>query len=240
MMRTPWEYLLSHYEFMIVFTSFQRNFVFYSSMDQGQLRNLYSQLVSFSPARILVIDTLTSLYKKKRLNFTDVPCELLKVIALALGNTVPRQLIHDCMSTQEWKGCDNMVLAAFASIETIRSGPLKYMAIIKESVRDRSCLRVIISLAITGWVMKLSDSRCTCGTWAQALELISCSVPDTETTLVIQDTARISAYIRTLLDLNPPTKEPFRGDQRPIDYGYVFRNLLVSGLDSSKNITTHH
>lgn len=89
-MRTPWEYLLSQYEFMIVFASFRRNIVFYSKMDRGQLRNLYGQLVSFSPARILVTDTLISVYEKRQLDSEgaqdsfSVPCDLSEVITLTI------------------------------------------------------------------------------------------------------------------------------------------------------------
>lgn len=247
MMGTPWDYLLSHYEFMIVFASFQRNILFYSNMAHGKLKTLYSQIVSFSPARILMIDTLISVYNKRGLgknvqcDSPGVPCELSRAITLAIGNHVPEQFVHKCISSCNWKGYEDMVLAAFASADTIRSGALKYMAIIKESIRDRRSLHTIISLAVTGWMVKLSDSKCTCGTWAQALDLISCFVPDTETTLMIQDEARISAYIYTLLDLSPPPNGPSRGEKhRPLDYGYMFSDLLVSGLESAENVTTHH
>lgn len=233
-MKTPWEYLQSHYGFMIAFTSFQRNILFYSNMDEGQLRNLYSQLVSFSPARILVIDTLISVYNKRGIGRTtacdslDIPCDLSRVITLAIDNHVPERFVHECISRCSWKGYSNMVLAAFASVETIRSGALKYMAVIKESRRNISSLHTIIALAVTGWMVKLSDSTCTCGTWSQALDLISCFVPDTETTLTIQDEVRISAYICTLLDLNPSAKGLCLGNKhRALDYGYMFRDLLV-------------
>lgn len=245
LLTAPWEYLISHYEFMIVFASFQRNIVFYSNMDHGQLRTLYSQIVSFSPARILTVDNLISVYTKGRLGTQvqqgdsfDVPCELSRAITLAIGNQVPEHFIHDCISRCNWKGYGNMVLAAFASADTIRSGPLKYLAVIKESLRERRSLHTIISLAVTGWMVNLSDSKCTCGTWGQALELISCFVPDAETTLTIQDEARIRAYICTLLDLSPPPNTLCRsGEDRKVDYGYIFRDLLVSVFD---NVTTHH
>jgi hypothetical protein len=246
-MTAPWEYLLAQYEFMIVFTSFQRNIIFYSSMDHGQLKNLYSQMVSFSPARILMIDTLISVYTKGRLGkhlqcaSFDVPCELSRTITLAIGNQVPEQFIHECISSCHWKGYGDMALAAFASAESIRSGPLKYLAVIKESLRERGSLHTIISLAVTGWMVKLSDSECTCGTWGQAVELISCFVPDTETSLTIQDEARIRAYICTLLDLSPPPNTSFRGgEHKNLDYGYMFRDLLVSVFDSADDVTTHH
>ena len=241
MMSAPWESLLSQYEFMIVFASFQRNVLFYSSMDQGQLKTLYSQLVSFSPARILTIDALISGYNKGRLSKTDpslvVPCELTRVITLVIGNRVPELFVHECISSCDWKGYDNMVLAAFASAESVRSGALKYIALIRESVRDRRSLHNIISLAVTGWTVKLSDSKCTCGTWAQAVDLLSSFVPDTETTLNVQRVDRISAYICTLLDLAPQSQGPSRlGEKqcyRSLDYGHMFSDLLVSDLDSA-------
>ena len=244
-MKTPWEYLQSQYGFMIVFTSFQRNILFHSSMDEGQLRNLFGQLVSFSPARILVTDTLIAVYNKKgngggdnTCHSLDIPCDLSRVITLAMDNHVPEQFVHECISRCSWKGYSNMVLAAFASVETIRSGALKYMALIKESVRNTSSLHTIIALAVTGWMVKLSDSTCTCGTWSQALELISCFVPNTETTLTIQDEVRISAYICTLLDLSPADKGPCLGDRKDtaLDYSYMFRDLLVSGLHRTENV----
>jgi hypothetical protein len=216
-------------------------------MDHGQLKNLYSQMVSFSPARILMIDTLISVYTKgglgKHLQCAsfDVPCELSRTITLAIVNHVPEQFIHECISSCHWKGYGDMALAAFASAESIRSGPLKYLAVIKESLRERGSLHTIISLAITGWMVKLSDSECTCGTWGQAVELISCFVPDTETSLTIQDEARIRAYICTLLDLSPPPNTSFRGgEHKNLDYGYMFRDLLVSVFDSADDVTTHH
>ena len=249
LMRIPWEYLTSQYEFMIVFTMFHRNVLFYSNMDHGQLRNLYSQLVSFSPARILAIDTLVSVYNKRgpgknACDSLHVPGELSRAITFAIGNHVPEQFVHRCISSCNWKGYCDMVLAAFAAAETIRSGALKYMAIIKESVRTRGSIHTIISLAVTGWMVKLSNSKCTCGVWTQALDLISCFVPDTETTLTIQDEARISAYICTLLDLRPVANngpQQRSENYRPLNYGHMFCDLLVSGLDSpGENVTTHH
>ncbi|KAE8277787.1 hypothetical protein D5F01_LYC24198 [Larimichthys crocea] len=198
LMRTPWEYLLSQYEFMIVFASFRRNIIFYSKMDRGQLRNLYSQIVSFSPARILVTDTLISVYEKRQHDSEgaqdsfSVPSDLSEVITLAIGNHVPEKFVHECMSSCNWKGYDNMVLAAFASAESVRAGVLKYMNAVKESVRNKDSLHVIISLAVTAWMVKLSDSgsECSCGIWPQALDLVSCFVADAETMLSIQDEAR--------------------------------------------------
>lgn len=233
---------------MIVFASFHRNVLFYSNMQQGQLKHLYSQLVSFSPARILVLDTLMSLYSKRntvsghtQADSLDLLCELSRVITLAVGNQVPEQFIHKCIAMCKWKSYEEMTLCAFAAAETIRSGALKYMAVVKESVRDCGAVHTIISLAVTGWLAKLSDFECTCGTWAQAIDLISCFVPDTETTLTIQDVSRISAYICTLLDLEviPPGSESCVNPHN-LDFGYMFRDLLVSGLHTDHNVTTHH
>lgn len=220
--------------------------MFYSNMHQGQLKHVYSQLVSFSPARILVVDTLIALYNKRNAAsgqsqsvILDVPCELSRAITLSIGNQVPEQFIHRCIAMCTWKGYDEMIIGAFAAAETIRGGALKYMAIVKEGVRDRGAVHTIISLAVTGWLTCLSVFECTCGTWAQALGLIACFVPDTETTLTIQDVSRISAYICTLLDIPvlPNRPEPCVGPS-DIDFGYIFRDLLVSGLQT--DVTTHH
>lgn len=248
LMATPWEYLLAQYEFMIVFATFQRNVLFYSSMDLCQLRNLYCQMVSFSPAMILVTDSLISVYNKggtgrglERGSCLDVPCELSRAVTLAVGNCVPEQFIDKCISSCNWKGYDAMVLAAFASVETVRGGVLKYMAIVKESVRNVTSLHAIVALAVTGWMMKLSDSECTCCTWPQAVELVSCSVHDTESTLAIQDEARIGAYIYTLLDISPPENRTAPRERgRTLDYGYMFSDLLVAGLHWTENVNTHH
>lgn len=251
----PWENLLARYEFMIVFSTFRRNVAFYSSMDRGQLRNLYSQLVSFSPARILTIDTLVSTYEKgapiecqQGGSPLHVPHELSRVVTLIIGNSVPELFVRECIASCQWKGYEYMVLSAFAAAETVRGGALKYMAIVKESRRRRGPLRAIISLAITGWMVNLSDSECMCGTWAQALNLVSYFVPDAETTLTVQDEARTSAYICTLLDISPPPNEETGLDaDEPVDYGNVFSELLVWGLDkreSEKELNrkegTHH
>ncbi|KAJ7992813.1 hypothetical protein DPEC_G00265610 [Dallia pectoralis] len=217
LLSAPWEYVLAQYEFMIVFASFQRNVVFYANADRGRLRNLYSRLVSFSAARILPIDTLGSVYnnrglgKNEQCDSLDVLRELSKVITLAIGNCVPVQFVHKCISSCTWKGYDDMVIAAFASAESVRCGALKYMAIVKENTRDRRSLHIIVSAAVTGWMLKLSNSKCTCCTWPQVVDMISCFVPDTETTLTIQDKARVSAYICTLLDLRIPQSDLSRG-----------------------------
>lgn len=242
-MDAPWDQLLSQYEFMIAFASFQRNITFYSSMDHGQLKRLYSQLVSFSPARILVIDHLISTYTERgsACERNEVSHELCRVITLALGNAVPQRFIHKCISQCSWSGPENMILASFASVENIRGGPLKYMAIIKaHSKCNTNHIQAIISLAITGWMMKLWTITCTCGTWAQALEMVSCSVPDTETSLSLQDEARVCAYICTLLSLTPRSREETaRGENRePLDYVYIFSELFVAGLNDPAK--THH
>lgn len=234
----PWEYLVSHYEFMIVFASFQRNITFYSNVDRGQLKLLYSQLVSFSPARILIVDRLITLYTKQvDSDAVEVPRDLSRIVTLALGNVIPDRFIHNCISRCTWNSYDTMILATSASVENIRGGPLKYLAIIKSygNVHRIDHIRIVIALAITGWMSRFSDLNCTCGTWIQALDMVSCSVPDTETTLTVQDDARLCSYICTLLDIKPrPTwnATPLRSEQQDvIDYGHVFSDLLVSGLD---------
>lgn len=110
---------------MIAVAPFQRNIIFYAKMDLGQLRTLYSQLVSFSPARILMTDALSSGYEKRGLtcrgerNPFSMPCDLSGVITLTIGNLVPERFVHECMSSCQWKGCNHMVLATFASAESV-------------------------------------------------------------------------------------------------------------------------
>lgn len=243
LMGAQWNCLISQYEFMVVFASFRRNILFYSCMEHGQLRNLYSELVSYSPAKILIIDTLISKYRKTgmvngALNPLDVPGELFKLITLLIGNQVPEQFLRECVLSATWKGHTNMILAMFASAEAVRSGPLKFIAIVKEMKRDRAFHQTIISLAVTAWTVELSDHKCTCGTWMQALDLLSCFVPDTETTLAIQEVARISAYICTLLDISPALVNSSHSedkDNKVLNYAYVFKDLLVSGIDRKAN-----
>lgn len=257
-METPWERVLSRYEFAIALTSFRRNMDLYFEMDLGQLRTAYSQIVSFSPARILCADTLVAYYNTRASERRAqggrvlekggnpplrhdsppmVPPELSEAVTLALGNGVPKRFVHECMSAYAWLGYEKMVLSSFAAVDSVRGGALKYMALVKASRRDVASLHTIAALAITGWMLALSEhgERCTCGVWPQALELISCFVPDAETSLSLQDVTRVSAYIRTLMDIR---QEPVSlGDQQveprgpAPDYGYVFGDLLVSGLE---------
>lgn len=250
LMRMPWERLLSRYEFMIALASFRRNMDFYSAMDRGQLKTSYSQIVSFSPARMLVADVLISSYNKRRCEgdrqtrrpsaprspLRAVPCELSEAAALALGNCVPRRFVHECISGQIWGSYEEMVLSTLASVETVRAGALKYLALVRASVRNVSSLHTVVALAMTGWQRNPSDG-CACGVWAQALELISCFVPDAETALSVQDETRVSAYIRTIMDISeePASHRPrdaATSEPAP-DYGHVFRDLLVSGLEGT-------
>lgn len=243
LMSTQWECLISHYEFMIVLASFRRNIIFYANIEYGQLRKLYSQLVSFSAAKILVIDSIISKYRKEIATLTGVQNppylsnDLIELLVLSIGNHVPEYYIRDCISSCDWKGYANVILALFASAEMIRSGPLKFITIIKEIKRDRSFHRSIISLAVTAWIIELSGSKCVCGTWTQATDLLSCFVPDTETTLAIQAVARISSYICTLLDLPHELvngSDEVDTDNQRLNYGYTFNDLLVPGLDTTK------
>lgn len=177
---------LAQYEFMIVFSSFLCNATFYSSMDLGQLINPYSQLASFSPARTLTIDTLVSTYEnltvlvESQLHGSQlhVPSELSGVVTLFMGNSVLELFVRECIAGCRWKGYESMGLGTFPTAETMSSRALKYMAIVKESKQRRGPIRAIVSLAITGWMVKLSDSECTCGTWAQAFDLVLYFVPD--------------------------------------------------------------
>lgn len=236
LLTAPWDYVLSHYEFMILFTAYHRNITFYSNMDLGQLKMLYSQLVSYSPAKILVIDKLVATYKAqhetRKLGIPNVPCTLSSAITLALGNGVPKRFIHMCISRCNWTGYDHMILASFAAAEGIRGGALKYMAILKaQGERGRRDLHVIVSAAITGWMMRLSSLECTCGTWDQVVDMVSCSVSDAETSLMLQSESRVTTYICTLLNLYPGVLQEERREERAkVDYEYVFNELLVSDL----------
>lgn len=212
-------------------------------MDHGQLKTLYSQLVSFSPARILIIDNLITSYTKRiNSDVVEVPRDLSRVISLTLGNVVPDQFIHDCISRCTWNSYETMILSSLASTENICGGSLKYMAIIKSHNKGHHSnhIQMIVALAITGWMSQLSDLRCICGTWVQALDMVSCSVSDTETTLTVQDEARLCSYICTLLDIKHRPTNPTapRGKQGFVDYGHIFRDILVSGLN--EQLTTHH
>ncbi|KAK2813525.1 hypothetical protein Q5P01_000809 [Channa striata] len=202
----PWERLLSRYEFMIALASFRRNMDFYSAMDRGQLKTSYSQIVSFSPARMLVADVLISSYNKRRCEgdrqtrrpsaprspLRAVPCEL-SSRALALGQPRPEEIRHQCISD--------------------RSGELR-----GDGAVDAGLCRTVRAER-------------------QALELISCFVPDAETALSVQDETRVSAYIRTIMDISeePASHRPrdaATSEPAP-DHGHVFRDLLVSGLEGT-------
>lgn len=237
LLSAPWDYVSSHYKFMILFAAYHRNITFYSNMDLGQLKTMYSQLVSYSPARILLIDKLVSTYKAQHSNAAElvrpsVPCTLSSVITLALGNGVPKRFIHACISKCDFQSYDHMTLASFAAVEGIRGGALRYMAVLQgqdESVR--SDLHIIVATAITGWMMRLSRLECACGTWPQIMDMVSCSTADTETSLTLQSESRVTDYISTLLNLSLPAKPTdTRSCTDKVDYDYVFDELLVSGL----------
>lgn len=239
LLAAPWDYLLSHYNFMILYTAYHRNITFYSNMDLGQLRNMYAQLVSYSPARVLLINSLVSTYKAQHCNAGElakpsVPCTLSSVITLALGNGVPKRFIHSCISKCDFQTYDHMTLASFASVEGIRGGALKYMAVLEgQDESGRRDLHTVVATAITGWMAKLSGLQCTCGTWAQVIDMVSCNTADTETSLRLQSESRVSDYICTLLNLPVAVEPPdARNTSDNVDYDYVFDKLLVSDLFS--------
>ena len=227
----PWEKLIDQYEFMIVFATFRRSIIFYSNMDTGQLRNMYAQIISFCPATVTIVNTLIARYTSDEACPDDashltVPCELSKNVAKAIGNCVPECLVYRCISERRWSSYENMILATFASMATIRSGPLKYIAAIRASTAFVTSLHVIVALAVTGWMKHLAGSQCFCNTWKHAVQLVSCAVTDTETGLALQSEERISSYICTLLDL--PLKEPAKYDNSVVDYHLLFKELLVT------------
>lgn len=230
LLEMPWEKLIDQYEFMIVFASFRRLIIFYSNMDTGQLRNKYAQIVAFCPATVMIVNTLIARYTSEEACPGDVPhltvpCELSQDVSKAIGNRVPEGLVYSCISERRWSGYETMLLATFASVATIRSGPLKYIAAIRASTTFVTSLHVIVALAVTGWTKHLAGSLCFCNTWKHAVQLISCAAKDTETGLVLQSEERISSYICTLLDL--PLKGPATYDDSVVDYHLLFKELSV-------------
>lgn len=237
LLSAPWDYVLSHYKFMILYTAYHRNITFYSNMDLGQLKTMYSQLVSYSPARVLLIDKLVSTYKAQHCHAAElvkpsVPCTLSSVVTLALGNGVPKRFIHSCIVKCDFQSYDHMTLASFASVEGIRGGALRYMAVLQgQHESARRDLHTVVATAITGWMARLSRLECTCGTWAQIMDMVSCSTADTETSLTLQSESRVADYICTLLNLSvPPAPPDTRNNKDKVDYDYVFDELLVSDL----------
>lgn len=237
LLSAPWDYVLSHYKFMILYTAYHRNVTFYSNMDLGQLKTMYSQLVSYSPARILLIDKLVSTYKAQHRHAAElvkpsVPCTLSSVVTLALGNGVPKRFVHACISKCDFQSYDHMTLAAFAAVEGIRGGVLRYMAVLQsQGESGQRDLHTIVAAAITGWMAGLSRLECTCGTWAQVMDMVSCSTADTETSLMLQSEYRVTDYICTLLNLSVAVEPPGARDRKDtVDYDYVFDELLVSDL----------
>lgn len=240
MLAAPWDYLLSHYNFMILYTAYHRNITFYSNMDLGQLRTMYAQLVSYSPARVLLIDSLVSAYKAQHCTADElagpgVPYTLSSAVTLALGNGVPSRFIHACIAKCDFKTYDRMTLAAFAAVEGIRGGALKYMAVLEgQSGSGRCDLHTVVATAVAAWMAKLAGLQCSCGTWAQVLDAVSCNTADTETSLRLQSESKVSDYICTLLEL-PVIVEPqgSRAAGDGVDYEYMFDSLLVSDLFSA-------
>ncbi|KAF0035386.1 hypothetical protein F2P81_013144 [Scophthalmus maximus] len=98
---------------------------------------------------------------------------------VSVGNGVPKRFLHECISEHSRDGYEEMVLSTLASVDTVRGGALKYLALVRASTRNVSSLHTIVALAMTGWQRSLlersSEKSCTCGVWAQAVELISCS-----------------------------------------------------------------
>lgn len=238
LLSAPWEFVLSHYNFMILYTAYQRNITFYSNMDLEQLKTMYSQLVAYSPARTLMIDKLVSTYETQHRNAVDigkpsVPCTLSSMVTLALGNGVPKRFIHACIANCEFRSYGHMILASFASVEGIRGGTMRYMAILRSQAESgRRDLHTVVATAITGWTARLSRLECTCGTWAQVMDIVSCSTADTETSLMLQSEHRVTEYVCTLLDMRMTLEHPASQatDGSKVDYDYVFEKLLISGL----------
>ncbi|KAK2814394.1 hypothetical protein Q5P01_000522 [Channa striata] len=62
---------------------------------------------------------------------------------------------------------EEMVLSTLASVETVRAGALKYLALVRASVRNVSSLHTVVALAMTGWQRNPSGG-CACGVWLSA------------------------------------------------------------------------
>lgn len=235
--RLPWNTLIDIYEFMITLTSFRRNIIFYSNMSVGQLKDFYCQLVSYSAAKVVAINALVAKYKERKL-LRDAyvpPGELRSVLSLSLGrNIVPKHFIDKCLDACVWRNYEHMVISCFAATESVRASVLKYTTIMR--AHADTCVpdgfSVFVATAITGWMATLDARECLCGTWTQVLRMLSCDAEDTETSLTLQNTSRVSAYICELMDVNLETKQHVPDACTNIDYAYVFRGLIVPGLNN--------
>ncbi|KAK5600753.1 hypothetical protein CRENBAI_010606 [Crenichthys baileyi] len=102
----------------------------------------------YSPARILVADTLIAQYK--RALSSEVRREG------PSRSPIPQQLLRQCMSSCMWRSYESMVLVRLGHNSKYFAGLLKYFAVIREILRDLSMLHTVVALTLTGWMMRLS------------------------------------------------------------------------------------
>ena len=220
---------------MIAYSSFQRHFNFYSSMDNNQLMKAYSKAVNFSPARIMQAYMQTSYYSRQPPDTDDIMEELLKGLSLMLNGRVSQQLLAYCIEDARPRSRSLAALAAMTSAELVRTGPLKYMVPLTASPRAPRHRRVTISMATIAWRRELQEYNCICGVWDQACEALSSASPNLESTLVIQDEVTPCLYICTLLCISPPPGPEVASascdTEDKVDYRYIFRDLLIRNME---------
>lgn len=235
----PWNALLDIYEFMTALTAFRRNVTFYANMTDGQLKNFYCQLVSYSAAKVVALNALVAKYNATA-GFTRragdayvIPDALSEVLSLALGGSaMPRCFVANCLNAHAWRSYEHMVVSCFAATEHVRASVIRYTSIMRAHAED--CVpdgfRVLVATAVTGWMAALNARDCACGTWRHVVHVLSCSTEDTETSLTLQDARRVGAYICELLDITIRHRQRVPSALNEIDYAYVFSGLIVPGL----------
>lgn len=246
----PWHALINIYEFMTALTAFRRNVTFYANMTDGQLKNFYCQLVSYSAAKVVALNALVAKYNAmdgghRTGDAYVTPNALSGVLSLALGGSaMPRCFIEKCLNALEWRSYEHMVVSCFAATEHVRSSVIRYTAIMRAHAEH--CVpdgfRVLVATAVTGWMAALTARGCVCGTWRHVVHALSCFTEDTETSLTIQDTHRVGAYICELLDVIR-RRQRVSNASTEIDYAYVFSGLIVPGLrvanEKNETLTTN-
>ena len=230
--KTPWSALIAEFEFMIAYSSFQRHFDFYSSMDKNQMMKAYAKVVSSSPARIMQAYMQADSYSQQSAD--EIPENLQKGLSLMLNGAVSQQLITYCIEASRSHCLALTALAAMTSAELVRMGPLKYIAPLKVFPQAPGHRRVIVSMAVIAWRRELNGYSCNCGAWEQACATLSSMSPDMESTLVIQDEVTPCRYICILLCISPPPDSAVVSAtvemEDPVDYRYLFRDLLICNM----------
>lgn len=230
--KTSWSGLISEFEFMQAYSSFQRHFNFYSSMDKNQMMKAYAKVVNSSPARIMQAYMLANSYSQQPQD--EIPEELLTGLSLMLNGAVSQQLIAYCIGASRPQCWSLTALAAMTSAELVRMGPLKYMAALKAWPEAPGHRRVIVAMAMIAWRRELTGYSCDCGPWEQACATLSSMSPDLESTLVSQVEDTPCLYICALLCISPPLDSAAVSSsidtEDPVDYRYLFRDLLINNM----------